>query len=150
MIEDYTEVESSKKNNRSQFATALVACRTQRAILIIAKLDRLARNVHFISGLMESGVKFIAANMPDADDFIIHIHASVVQWEGKRISQRTKDALAAAKRHGTILGKNGQEVLAPKNRQQADNFAAALAATIAEIKAAGFQTIRAIAAELNR
>lgn len=150
LIEAYTEVESGKKNNRPQLAAAMKACRKQKATLIIAKLDRLARNVHFITGLMESGVKFIATDMPDADEFMIHIHASVAQWEGKRISQRTKDALAVAKSKGTVLGRNGREVLAPENRRKADNFAAALAKTIGEIKAAGFKTIRAIAAELNR
>lgn len=122
LLEDYTEVESGKKSNRPQLAAALAACRKHKAILLIAKLDRLARNVHFISGLMESRVKFIAADMPDADDFMIHIHASVAQWEGKRISQRTKDTLAEAKRHGTILGRNGREVLAPKNQAAGGQF----------------------------
>jgi DNA invertase Pin-like site-specific DNA recombinase len=77
IIECFTEVESGRKNDRPQLAAALDACRKHKAVLVIAKLDRLARNVHFISGLMESGVEFVAVDMPEANRLTIHILAAV-------------------------------------------------------------------------
>lgn len=150
IVEAFTEIESGKRHQRPQLAAAIAACRKQKATLIIAKLDRLARNVHFISGLMESGVDFIATDNPHANRLMIHLLAAFAEHEREQISQRTKDALAAAKRRGVELGRNGREVLARENQQRAESFAAGLAATIAEIKAAGHTTIRAIAAELNQ
>ena len=85
-------------------ARALAICRGQRATLLIAKLDRLARNVHFISGLMETGVPFVAADMPTALPFMLHIYAAMAEAEGIAISTRTKAALAAAKARGVKLG----------------------------------------------
>lgn len=101
---EYTEIESGKKNDRPQLAAALAECRRAKARLIIAKLDRLARNVHFISGLMESGVDFVACDMPDANRLTLHILAAVAEHEREAISTRTKDALAAARRRGARLG----------------------------------------------
>jgi DNA invertase Pin-like site-specific DNA recombinase len=150
LIEDYTEIESTRRNERPQLAAALKACRKQKATLIIAKLDRLARNVHFISGLMESGVDFIATDNPHANRLMIHMLAAFAEHEREQISIRTKDALAAAKRRGVILGRNGREVLAQENRQKAESFAAAMSATIEAIKAAGHHTVRVITEELNR
>ncbi len=103
-IAEFTEIESGKKNDRPQLAAALVLCRKQKARLIIAKLDRLARNVHFISGLMESGVDFVAVDMPEANRLTLHILAAVAEHEREMISQRTKAALAQAKARGTRLG----------------------------------------------
>lgn len=150
LIDSYTEIESGKRNQRPQLTTALKACRKQKATLIIAKLDRLARNVHFISGLMESGVDFIATDNPHANRLMIHLLAAFAEHEREQISQRTKDALAAAKRRGVILGRNGREVLAPANRQKADLFAAELSPIVEQIRREGIRTVRAIAAELNR
>lgn len=82
------------KNDRPQLAAALNACRKYKAILVIAKLDRLARNVYFISGLMESGVEFVAVDVPEANRLTIHILAAVAEHEREMISQRTKAALA--------------------------------------------------------
>src|SRR5579863_10226487 len=102
---EFTEVESaSKDSNRPQLHAALSECRKRRGVLIIAKLDRLARNVHFISGLMNSDVEFVAVDMPSANRLTIHILAAVAEHERDMISQRTKAALAAAKARGTKLG----------------------------------------------
>jgi DNA invertase Pin-like site-specific DNA recombinase len=150
LIEAYTEIESGRKNKRPELQAALKACRKNKATLIIAKLDRLTRNVHFISGLMESGVDFIAVDNPHANKLMIHLLAAFAEHEREQISQRTKEALAAAKRRGVILGRNGREVLSRQNHEQAISFAAALAPTIADIRAAGHTTVRAIAAELHR
>jgi len=100
----FIEVESGRKDNRPQLLAALAECRKSRAVLVIAKLDRLARNVHFISGLMNSDVEFVAVDMPSANRLTIHILAAVAEHEREMISQRTKAALAAAKARGTKLG----------------------------------------------
>jgi DNA invertase Pin-like site-specific DNA recombinase len=100
----FVEVESGRKDNRPQLHAALNECRKRRAVLVIAKLDRLARNVHFISGLMNSDVEFVAVDMPSANRLTIHILAAVAEHEREMISQRTKAALAAAKARGTRLG----------------------------------------------
>jgi DNA invertase Pin-like site-specific DNA recombinase len=105
ILAEYVEVESGKKHtNRPQLTAALAECRKHRAILVIAKLDRLARNVHFISGLMNSDVEFVAVDNPTASRLTIHILAAVAEHEREMISQRTKAALAAAKARGIKLG----------------------------------------------
>jgi DNA invertase Pin-like site-specific DNA recombinase len=117
-IADFTEVESGKHANRPQLIQAIKACRDIGATLLIAKLDRLARNVHFISGLLESGVKFTAIDMPNADRFMLHVYAAMAEEEGRRISERTKAALASAKARGVRLGTYGS-VLAMQHKQDA-------------------------------
>jgi DNA invertase Pin-like site-specific DNA recombinase len=104
IVAEFQEVESGKKNDRPQIAAALAACRLRRATLIIAKLDRLARNVHFISNLMESGVDFVACDNPHATRLTIHILAAVAEHEREMISARTIAALQAAKARGVKLG----------------------------------------------
>jgi len=105
ILAEYQEVESGKRHtNRPQLAAALVECRRRRATLIIATLDRLARNVHFISGLMESGVPFIAADSPQDAPFILHVRAAVAEEEARKISRRTIAALAEVKKRGVKLG----------------------------------------------
>ncbi len=101
---EFVEVESGRRKDRPQLAAALAAAHAHRAILVIAKLDRLARNVHFVSGLMESGVEFVAADMPTVNRLTVHILAAVAEEEARMISARTKAALAAAKARGTRLG----------------------------------------------
>ena len=102
---EFTEIESGRRHtNRPQLLTALEECRKSRAVLLIARLDRLARNVAFIANLMESGVDFVACDMPQANRLTIHILAAVAEHEREMISQRTKAALAEAKRRGTRLG----------------------------------------------
>jgi DNA invertase Pin-like site-specific DNA recombinase len=104
---EFIEVESGRKRDRPQLAAALAAARVHRAVLVIAKLDRLARNVHFVSGLMESGVEFVAADMPTVNRLTVHILAAVAEEEARMISARTKAALAAAKARGIRLGNPG-------------------------------------------
>ena len=100
----FVEVESGRKRDRPQLAAALVAARVHRAVLVIAKLNRLARNVYFVSGLMESGVEFVAADIPTVNRLTVHILAAVAEEEARMISARTKAALAAAKTRGIRLG----------------------------------------------
>lgn len=150
LLEEYVEVESGKRSsNRPKLQEALKSCKKHKAILILAKLDRLARNVHFISGLMEAGVDFVATDNPTANKLMLHMLAAFSEHEAVQISQRTKSALQAAKARGVKLGKNGKN-LAATNKQAAFDFALSLQSTIAEIKQRGITTYRAIAAELNR
>ena len=119
IIASFTETESGKKaTNRPALIAALELCRKRRATLVIAKLDRLARNVHFISGLLESNVLFVAADQPTKDRFMLHLQAAFAEEEGRRISERTKEALAAAKRRGVDIGATGR-ILAMKYRAAA-------------------------------
>jgi len=122
LYKEFTEIESGKKSQRPKLEEAIAYCGKHKTKLVIAKLDRLARNVHFISGLMETGIDFIAADMPNADRFMLHVYAAMAEEEGRRISERTKAALAAAKERGVELGKNGK-VLAKQNREKALDFA---------------------------
>src|SRR6516162_418624 len=104
LVQEFVEVESGRHSERPQLAAALAACKKHKARLVIAKLDRLSRNLAFIATLMESGVEFIAADMPFANKLTIHILAAVAEHEREAISERTKAALAAAKARGTRLG----------------------------------------------
>lgn len=128
LVGEFVEVETGKGANalakRPQLAAALALCKKIGAKLLIAKLDRLARNVHFVSGLMESKVKFVACDMPEANDLTIHVMAAFAEHEAKRISQRTKEGLAAAKARGVVLGGVGAENL---RRNVLERKAAALA-----------------------
>jgi DNA invertase Pin-like site-specific DNA recombinase len=101
---EFIEVESGKRSDRPKLAEALTMCRALGGRLVVAKIDRLARNVHFVSGLMESGVDFVAADMPSVNRLTIHVLAAVAEEEARAISRRTKDALAAAKARGKKLG----------------------------------------------
>ncbi|MCD0170911.1 recombinase family protein [Deinococcus sp. 23YEL01] len=103
---EFTEVETgTKKRHRPELASALEQARRSGGVLLIAKLDRLARNVAFISALMESGVRFVAVDMPEVDNLTIHVMAAVAEREAQLISARTKAALGAVKARGVTLGK---------------------------------------------
>src|SRR5215471_5776281 len=104
LVQEFVEVESGKHSERPQLEAALAACKKHRARLVIAKLDRLSRNLAFIATLMESGVEFTAVDNPHANKLTIHILAAVAQHEREMISERTKAALAAAKARGQRLG----------------------------------------------
>lgn len=127
LLAEFVEVETGKGANaldrRPELRAALALCKKEGATLIIAKLDRLARNVHFVTGLIESGVEFIAADMPAANKVMIQMHAVMAEWERDQISSRTKAALAAAKARGARLGRSGAANLRPNTeaRQLAAN-----------------------------
>jgi DNA invertase Pin-like site-specific DNA recombinase len=147
LIAEFTEVESGKRADRPELAKALAMCRKHKAKLVIAKLDRLSRNVHFISGLMEQKVDFVACDMPSANAFMINVYAAVAQEERRMISDRTKAGLAAAKARGVKLG--GPMLPAMNEAQQAAaaGRAQALAPVLAELSG---MSAHKIAAELNR
>ena len=158
IVQESTEVESGKRKDRPKLAEALAACRIYGATLIVAKIDRLARNVAFLSQLMESGVDFKAVDFPDANRLTVHILAAVAEHEAKAISERTKAALAAAKRRGAKLGGKRPGQRLTRQAQRSGNAAVAtqaaaratdLAPAIAELQAAGAASLRAIAAGLN-
>jgi DNA invertase Pin-like site-specific DNA recombinase len=146
---EYTEIESGKRNDRPNLQAALAACKRQKAILIIAKLDRLARNVAFIANLMESGVEFVAVDNPHASKLMLHMLAAFAEHEREQISARTKAALAAAKARGVKLGTHGP-ILAAERKREASEFAESLVGIIGEIRSQGVTTIRGIRDELNR
>lgn len=163
IMAEFVEVESGRKRDRPQLAAALETCRRQRgAVLLLAKLDRLARNVAFVSGLMESGVEFVAADMPTVNRLTVHILAAVAEEEARMISARTKAALAAAKARGRALGgrREGAGDLRPYAAQGSAASAAVragkaqaraedLAPALAEMRAAGTVSLRALAEGLN-
>lgn len=130
LLFEFTEAESGASAERPQLKEAIRCCRLRRAMLVVAKLDRLARNVNFISELMESGVEFIAADMPDANRLTIHIIAAIAEYERQVISDRTKSALARAKAAGTKLGNPQisalQDVAVSAAKLRANKDAAAL------------------------
>ncbi len=149
VLEEYLEIESGKKSNRPELNKAVNACKKQKAVLIIAKLDRLARNVHFISGLMEAGVEFVAVDNPHANRLMLHMLAAFAEHEREQISKRTKEALAAATARGVQLGKNGK-VLAEEHKKKAKAFAEDILPTIKQLQRKGKDSLRSIADELNR
>lgn len=106
IVAEFIEVESGTRSDRPKLTDALRLCRIHNATLVIAKLDRLARNVAFISNLMESGVDFTAVDFPSANRLTIHILAAVAEHEAHIIRERTRTALAAAKARGVVLGGN--------------------------------------------
>jgi DNA invertase Pin-like site-specific DNA recombinase len=147
LIGEHTEIETGKRNDRPELGKALAVCRRRRgARLVIAKLDRLSRNVAFIATLMDSNVEFIACDNPHATRLTLHILAAVAEHEREMISIRTKAALAAAKARGKALGRYGAETLAPAHKAAARARAEELRPTLAEL--AGKST-RQIAAELT-
>ncbi len=153
LVAEFTEVESGRKNDREQLALALAAAKKAKAMLVIAKLDRLARNVHFISGLLESGVPFVCADMPEADRTFLQMSAVFAEWEARKISERTKAALQAAKARGVRLGSpaptKGSEAGIERIQARADAFASRVQPIIVSIQAAGAATLRDIASALS-
>ena len=155
---EYVEIESGKKNDRPQLARALAEAKRIGAVLLIAKLDRLARNVAFIANLLEAGVEIAAADMPEANRFLLHVMAAVAEHEAQAISDRTRAALAAAKARGVALGwsipgraeeqRQAARKGAERNARKADQHAANVLPIIRQIAAPG-ASLRQIADELN-
>lgn len=116
VVAAYKEVESGKRNDRPQLALALSHAKRSQAVLVVSKLDRLARNVAFLSAMMESKVRFVACDNPNANELTLHILSAVAQAEVKAISERTKVALQAAKARGVLLG--GARVNPWKGREE--------------------------------
>ena len=153
IVARFVEIESGKRNDRPELANALAACRKHKATLVIAKLDRLARNVAFIANLMESGVDFIAVDMPSATRLAIHILAAVAEHEREMISARTKAALQARKARGGRLGAPdptvGSAIGVASVKARAAAHAENLMPLIDSIRASGIETLAGIAAALN-
>jgi DNA invertase Pin-like site-specific DNA recombinase len=154
IVAERLEVETGKGadalDRRPELAAALAEAKRRKCPVLVAKLDRLSRDVAFIAGLMAQRVPFIVAELgPDADPFMLHIYAALAEKERRLISARTKAALAAARERGTRLGRNGAERLAPAYRAEAVERAQALAPVVAEVRAGGASSLRAIAAGLN-
>jgi DNA invertase Pin-like site-specific DNA recombinase len=159
LLDEVIEIESGKRNDRPKIAEALRLCRLHGATLIIAKLDRLARNVAFISGLMEAKVEFIACDFPTANRLTVHILAAVAEHEAQMISERTKAALQAARARGVRLGGDrgnlpsvaleGAHASAEARSKAATARAHDLAPTIRQLQAGGL-SLRRVAVELTR
>src|ERR1700738_3282226 len=146
-IAEFTEIETGKRNDRPQLQAALALCRKRKARLVIAKLDRLSRNLAFIAALMDSGVEFVAVDNPHANRLTLHILAAVAEHERHMIADRTKAALQAAKARGVRLGRNGADRLAPAYRAVANERARQLAPVLTELMITGISD-RRMAAEL--
>lgn len=164
LIGTFTEIETGKRADRIELAKAIALAKRAKATLVIAKLDRLARNVAFISALMESGVDFLARDNPHANRLTIHILAAVAEDEARRISERTKVALAAYKARGGLLGSRhprckrlsreaqriGQRVGSAQNQKLAYEAYADITPTIRQMHSDSGKSLREIARELNQ
>ena len=158
LLADFVEIESGKRCDRPELRRALDYCARHRATLLIAKLDRLARNVAFIATLMERGTPFVAADMPQADPFRLHLEAAISEDEMRKISIRTKAALAAARARGVKLGgwrQNSPDIRAYQalgtaaSAEKARRFMDSVRPLVEELIAEGL-SLREIAGELNR
>ena len=147
LIAEFIEVQSGKLDTRTELWKAIHHAKKHSAKMLIAKLDRFSRRVSFIAGIMEQGIGLVVAEMPHATDFQLHIFAALAQEERRLISERTKNALAEAKRRGVQLGRNGAS-LALQNKAEALNFARTLEPTIRPLWNDG-QSYSAIARYLN-
>ncbi|WP_273210088.1 recombinase family protein [Runella zeae] len=148
LVQEIIEVKSTRKY-QIRLWEALEFCKKQNATLMVARLDRLGRDVEQIARLVKSEVDIIVTDNPHATRFTIHILAAVAEEQRQRISETTKEALEAAKRRGVILGKNGK-VLSVANKQAAETFAQKLSPLLNRIKNKGITSVRAISQELNR
>lgn len=158
IVAEYVEVETGKGSDaldrRPELAAAIADARRLKCPVIVAKLDRLSRDVHFISGLMAHKVAFIVAELgADADPFMLHLYAALAEKERQLISQRTRDALKAAKARGTFLGNphlaDVRRRAVASTKANADRFAKNVAPIIREIQGSGIESRRAIARALN-
>ena len=161
VIREVVEVESGKRANRPKLAEAMALCRLHGATLLVAKLDRLSRDAAFLMNLQAAGVRFVAADLPQANEMTVGIMAVVAQAERKAISTRTKEALAAAKARGTKLGgtrwdhltgttgDKGRAASVATRQARAVGRAADLLPIIAELRTEGVTTLAALADALT-
>ena len=153
LVAEHVEIETGKRDDRPELVKALETCRKHRARLVIAKLDRLSRNLAFIATLMDSGVEFVAVDNPHANKLTVHILAAVAEHEREMISERTKAALQAARARGTRLGNPRLPEAAARGTAALQASAAGRAANvlpvIRELQQAGITSHNRIAAALN-
>lgn len=153
IVASYVEVESGKRSDRPELAKALQAAKKGKATLLIAKLDRLARNVAFIANLLEAGTDFVACDQPHANRMMLQVLSVMAEHEARQISERTKAALAAAKARGTKLGSPKAAETAAAARAARSAYASKANATtravIADIQRSGVSTLAAIAKSLE-
>lgn len=158
IVREYVEVETGKGadaiDRRPQLAAALADARKRRCSIAVAKLDRLSRDVHFISGLMVHRVPFLVAELgPDVDPFILHLFAALAEKERNLIAARTKSALAAAKARGVALGgpriKEAQKIAVARVAEIADHHARNVLPIIRDIQRAGATSLHDVAEALN-
>lgn len=156
IIAEYTDIESGRNDERPELLKAIQKSKEEDCVLVISKLDRLSRNVSFISTLMDTKVRFVCADMPEANELTLHIFASLAQWERKRISERTRDALSELKKRGVKLGNPRQ--FTPEDRHKAlqsvkrnafNNRNNTQAKKLVDLMRIGGKTYRQIAIELN-
>jgi DNA invertase Pin-like site-specific DNA recombinase len=148
LIAEHLEIETGKSATRPILLQSIAQCRRERAVLLIARLDRLARSVSFISSLIDGGVEFVAADNPAANKMMLQLLAVFAEHERDQIAARTKAALAAAKARGVMLGANGT-ILAAKRRAEADEFAEGIRCDVESALADGAATLRDVARHLN-
>ena len=148
LIAEFVEVESGRINSRPVLAEAMAACKKRKAKLVIAKLDRLARNVSFVSSILDSKITFVACDAPHADRTFLQMLSVFAEHEARLISQRTKAALAAAKARGVVLGSYGRQ-LAAINRAAANEFAESVRVPITGLLGSGCVRLQDIADGLN-
>jgi len=132
VLAEFVDIQSGRKDNRAELNKALAVAKTKKAKLVMARLDRFSRKVSFIARIMDEGISLCCAEMPNATEFQLHIFAALAQEERRLISERTKAALAEAKKRGRKLGANGAK-LAVINKRLADDFAASVSQTVQEI-----------------
>jgi DNA invertase Pin-like site-specific DNA recombinase len=149
IIESYTDIESGKRANRPQLNLALEACKKYKAKLVIAKLDRLSRDLHFITTVMKNKIDFVCVDNPHANKMTIQILGVMAEYEREQISLRTKAALQAAKARGVRLGTTGQ-ALADRNRLMAKEEAIRLVPVITKLRDSGICTIKGLAEAMGK
>jgi DNA invertase Pin-like site-specific DNA recombinase len=153
IVAEFCEIESGKRTDRPELAKAIELCKANGYTLLVAKLDRLARNLHFVTSLQQAKIYFVACDNPHATPFVIHILCAVAEQEALAISNRTKAALEACKRRGVKLGNpkpgNAVKIATEANRVQANAYSDRLLPVIREIQKANVTSLRAIAHCLN-
>jgi DNA invertase Pin-like site-specific DNA recombinase len=148
LLQEFVEQASGRRDDRPVLAEALALCRKRKATLVLARLDRLFRRVSFVSRLLDTGVDFVCCEYPSKDKFWIQIQSAFAEEEARKISNRTKLALAAARARGVKLGETGK-ILAARHKQEAMTTARGLAPIVEELRDAGITTVRGVAASLN-